>query len=156
MATTTKIYSKNSKASNQRAVYFAYGNTLPVIGARYLCTRINLMDSAFKPHLTNTSVVEDGEKLDENIFLVRTGNSDNFVITDSYHTFFALVEDIPQVLKKLQCKRLVYKNSESVPIESCTTSVVLEVSYIKGLFRVKTSSKSTYFCLSLDFCHKFL
>lgn len=125
----------------------AYGYDVPAVGNRYVCTRMDIKGKELIPHLTNLSTVREVSQLGENIFLATTENSDNIVITNPRNTFFALIDHTPQVLEKLKCKRLIYSNSQNVAIQPCTTSTVLEVSYIDGLFRVRTSSSSTYFCI---------
>ena len=144
---TANTFLKNPNGLNQKKVHLAYGYDVPAVGNRYVCTRMDIKGKELIPHLTNLSTVREVSQLGENIFLATTENSDNIVITNPRNTFFALIDHTPQVLEKLKCKRLIYSNSQNVAIQPCTTSTVLEVSYIDGLFRVRTSSSSTYFCI---------
>ena len=145
---TANTFLKNPNGSNQKKVHLAYGYDVPAVGNRYVCTRLDIKGKELIPHLTNLSTVREVSQLGENIFLVNTGNSDNVVITNPRNTFFALIDHTPQVLEKLKCKRLIYSNSQNVAIQPCTTSTAIEVSYINGLFRVRTSANSTYLCIA--------
>lgn len=139
------------KETKPTTSYMAIGNSIPRVGERYECLRLE-KDSAsnVKFHGIKTSTVREVKNLSNNVFIVTTRNS--YYITrvlniPAENVHFAVISKKPEINSKLNCYKMEC-SKENIRFVTWQTTNVEEIKFIKGLYKIKTRN-STYICFPM-------
>lgn len=66
---------KRSESKIEHHHYVVFAPKIPVIGERFECIRLNVINGTMELKGWKTSIVEDFKKVDENVYKIKTKNS---------------------------------------------------------------------------------
>lgn len=139
--------------TNPEKSYMAFATSIPKAGEHYHCNRVEKKsDKEINVRSTETTTVQNVQKLASNVYVATTRNS--YYVTQilgmpEENVQFAVVESVPQVGHGMNCHMLRWSKSNGIPKAiRWNTTVVQEVKFINGLYKVKTMN-TTYVCFPM-------
>lgn len=136
--------------------YMAVGNSIPKIGQRYKCWRIQRSNNdTMKVVLTEVTTLKviNINSISSDVFTIITENSLYYVVKvlniPEGKVHLAVIKQVPQIGESIFCSKLEFVK-EQLHMMHCRTSKIKEVKSIKELYKLKTKDDHIYICFPLQ------
>ncbi len=138
---------------NPTKSYMAIATALPKVGEHYKCRRLERKPNSNEIYFrdTETTTVQRVTKLACNIFSVTTRNS--YYVTRVLYmpvedVHFAVIMQEPENGSCMSCFKIEC-SGERIKLTKWKTTMVKEVRFIKGLYKVTTINSTSYICFPM-------